>query len=91
MGIVPTDRTAMTPEESTAWQKVSESMKYEGDHYEAAVSWREERLRHGPLAEKRLKSTEQRLERKKSRGSQSISESYWPILREEVFSSSVIR
>ena len=47
-----------------AWHKVSESMKFDNDHYVIAVSWRDDQpslQKNRPLAEKRLKSTERKL------------------------------
>lgn len=42
MGITP-PKPVMTPDESVAWHKVSESIKLENDHYVEAVPWRNER------------------------------------------------
>ena len=52
------------PDEMVAWRKVSESMKFDNDHYVIAVSWRDDRpslQKNRPLADKRLKSTERKL------------------------------
>ena len=54
----------MTPEDKLAWNKVSKSLKFDGEHYEVAVPWREERPQlpnNLPMAKKRLVSTERRL------------------------------
>ena len=63
MGIMPS-RPVMTPDESVAWRKVSESTKFENDHCVLAVPWWDDRpslQNNRPLAEKRLKSTERKL------------------------------
>ena len=54
----------MTPDEKLAWTKVSESVKFNGQHYEVAVPWRDGRLKLAPnssLAKQRLDSTERKL------------------------------
>ena len=63
MGITPSG-PAMSPDESVAMQKVSESLTYEDGHYVVAVPWRDQRPKlsnNRPLAEQRLKSTERKL------------------------------
>lgn len=65
MGIMPS-RPVMTPDESVAWRKVSESTKFENDHCVVGVPWWDDRpslQNNRPLAEKRLKSTERKLVR----------------------------
>ena len=51
----------MLPDENLAWKKVSESMKFDGQHYKVAVPWRNDRPNLPPnvtLAKQRLISTE---------------------------------
>ena len=43
-----TSSPAMSPEENIAWSKVSESMHFNGHHYEVAVPWREDRPKLPP-------------------------------------------
>ena len=64
-GITPL-RSVMTSDESVAWHKVSTSIQLENGHYIVFVPWPDERPslpNNRPLAEKRLESTEQKLER----------------------------
>ena len=54
----------MTPDEKLAWTKVSESVNFNGQHYEVAVPWRDGRPKLAPnssLAKQRLDSTERKL------------------------------
>ena len=54
----------MTPDEKLAWTKVSESVNFNGQHYEVAVPWRDGRPKLTPnssLAKQRLDSTERKL------------------------------
>ena len=47
-----------------AWDKVNKSLKFNGQHYEVAVPWRDERqqlLNNLSMAKKRLVSTERKL------------------------------
>ena len=63
IGIVTTE-PQLTPEDQLAWNKVSKSLKFDGEHYEVAVPWREDRPQlpnNLPMAKKRLVSTERRL------------------------------
>ena len=63
IGIVPTG-PQLTPEDKLAWDKVNKSLKFNGQHYEVAVPWRDERPQQPnnlPMARKRLVSTERRL------------------------------
>ena len=63
MGIIPTG-PQLTPEDKLAWDKVNKSLKFNGQHYEVAVPWRDERPQlpnNLPMARKRLVCTEQRL------------------------------
>ena len=79
MGITP-PRPVMTPDESSAWRKVSKSMKFENDRYVVAVPWRDDRPslpNNRPLAEKRLESTERKLAKNPE-----IAESYQKIIKE---------
>jgi hypothetical protein len=53
----------MTPDEKLAWTKVSESVNFNGQHYEVAVPWRDGRPKLAPnssLAKQRLDSTERK-------------------------------
>ncbi|CAB3981675.1 Hypothetical predicted protein [Paramuricea clavata] len=62
--ITPTRESLMTPEEKLAWGKVSQSMKFDGKHYEVAVPWKENRPNlptNLPMAKQRLLSTEKKL------------------------------
>ena len=79
MGITP-PRPVMTPDESSAWRKVSKSMMFENDRYVVAVPWRDDRPslpNNRPLAEKRLESTERKLAKNPE-----IAESYQKIIKE---------
>ena len=79
MGITP-PRPVMTPDESSAWRKVSKSMKFENDRYVVAVPWRDDRPslpNNRLLAEKRLESTERKLAKNPE-----IAESYQKIIKE---------
>ena len=79
MGITP-PKPAMTSDESVAWHKVSESIKFENDHYVVAVPWRNERPslpNNRPLAERRLESTERKLEKNPE-----IADSYQKVIKE---------
>jgi len=63
IGIIPTG-PQLTPEDKLAWDKVNKSLKFNGQHYEVAVPWRDERPQlpnNLPMARKRLVSTERRL------------------------------
>ena len=54
----------MSPDEKLAWEKVSESVRFDGQHYEVAVPWHNDRPRlppNGALAKQRLISTENKL------------------------------
>ena len=58
------DRPAMGPDESRAWDKVSNSLRFEDGHYVVAVPWKDERPvlpNNKPAAEKRLISIERKL------------------------------
>ncbi|KAL9987286.1 hypothetical protein ACROYT_G001568 [Oculina patagonica] len=64
IGITPTGQQQLTPEDKLAWDKVNKSLKFNGQHYEVAVPWREERPQlpdNLPMAKKRLVSTERKL------------------------------
>ena len=64
VGITPTRESLMTPEEKLAWGKVSQSMKFDGKHYEVTVPWKEDRPNlptNLPMAKQRLLSTEKKL------------------------------
>ena len=43
IGITPNQEALMTPDEKSAWQKVNESLKFDGKHYEVPVPLKEER------------------------------------------------
>ena len=63
IGIMTTE-PQLTPEDKLTWNKVSKSLKFDGDHYEVAVPCREDRPQwpdNLPMAKKRLVSTERRL------------------------------
>ena len=79
MGITPL-RSVMTSDESVAWHKVSTSIQFENGHYVVAVPWRNERPNlpnNRPLAEKRLESTERKLEKNPE-----IAETYQKVIEE---------
>ena len=79
MGITPL-RSVMTSDESVAWHKVSTSIQFENGHYVVAVPWRNERPNlpnNRPLAEKRLESTERKLEKNPE-----IAEAYQKVIEE---------
>ena len=79
MGITP-PKPAMTSDESVAWHKVSQSIKFENDHYVVAVPWRNERPslpNNRSLAERRLESTERKLEKNPE-----IADSYQKVIKE---------
>ena len=64
IGIIPTRESLMTPEEKLAWVKVSKSLKFDGEHYEIVVPWKEDRPdlpSNLPMAKQRLLSTEKKL------------------------------
>ena len=64
IGITPSGQHHLTPEDKLAWKKVTNSLKFDGQHYEAAVPWRDERLQlpnNLPMAKKRLVSTKRKL------------------------------
>ena len=61
--IIPTG-PQLTPEDKLAWDKVNKVLKFNGQHYEVAVPWRDERPQlpnNLPMARKRLVSTKRRL------------------------------
>lgn len=64
IGIISTGQQQLTPEDKLAWDKVNKSLKFNGQHYEVAVPWRDERQQlpnNLPMAKKRLVSTERKL------------------------------
>jgi len=64
IGIISTGQPQLTPEDKLAWDKVNKSLKFNGQHYEVAVPWRDERPQlpnNLPMAKKRLVSTERKL------------------------------
>ena len=64
IGITTTGQLHLTPEDKLAWDKVNNSLKFDGQHYEVAVPWRDERPQlpnNLPMAKKRLVSTERKL------------------------------
>ena len=63
VGIIST-APQLTPEHKLAWDKVNKSLKFNGQHYNVAVPWRDERPplpNNLPMAKKRLMSTERKL------------------------------
>ena len=79
MGITP-PKPVMTADESVAWHKVSESIKFENDNYVVAVPWQNERPNlpnNRPLVEKHLESTEQKLSKNPE-----IADSYQKVIKE---------
>ena len=44
VGVIPARESLMIPEENISWLKVSNSLKFDGEHYEVAVPWKEDRL-----------------------------------------------
>jgi len=70
----------MTSDESVAWHKVSTSIQFENGRYVVAVPWWNERPSlptNRPLAEKRLESTERKLEKNPE-----IAEAYQKVIEE---------
>ena len=64
IGITTTGQLHLTPEDKLAWDKVNNSLKFDGQHYAVAVLWRDERLQlpnNLPMPKKRLVSTERKL------------------------------
>ena len=64
IGITTTRQQHLTPEDKWAWEKVNNSLKFDGQHYEVAVPWRDERPQlpnNLLMAKKRLVSTERKL------------------------------
>ena len=79
IAITPAD-PQLTPEEKLAWAKVSKSFKFNGELYEVAVSWREERPKlpnNLLIAKKRLVSTERKLMKDKQ-----VAASYQQVLND---------
>ena len=75
IGIKP-PKPAMTFDESAAWHKGSESIKFENDHYVVAVPWPNERPslpNNRPLAERRLEPHSENPE---------IADSYQEVIKE---------
>lgn len=63
IGILPS-KQQLTPDEQTAWEKVSESRIFDGKRYQVAVPWKKERpllVSNRPLAERRLRQVERKL------------------------------
>ena len=63
IGIISTE-PQLTPEDKLAWNKVNKSLKFNGEHHEVAVPWRDERPQlpnNLPMAKKGLVSTERKL------------------------------
>ena len=70
----------MTSDESVAWHKVSTSIQFENGRYVVAAPWRNERPslpNNRPLAEKRLESTERKVEKNPE-----IAEAYQKVIEE---------
>lgn len=64
IGITTTRQQHLTLEDKLAWDKVNNPLKFDGQHYEVAVLWRDERPQlpnNLPMAKKRLVSTERKL------------------------------
>ena len=64
IGITPECSVGLNPEEKLAWRKVSESIKFNGERYEVAVPWRNERPslpENRGMAERRLQLVERKL------------------------------
>ena len=79
MGITPLT-SVMTCDESVAWHKVSSSIQFENGHYVVAVPWQDVRPslpNNRALAEKRLESTERKLEKNPE-----IAEAYQKVIEE---------
>ena len=79
MGITP-PKPSMTSDESVAWHKVSQSIKFENDLYVVAVPWQNERPslpNNRRLAERRLESTGRKLE-----NTPEIADSYQKVMKE---------
>ena len=79
MRIIPLT-SVMTCDESVVWHKVSSSIQFENGHYVVAVPWQDERPslpNNRALAEKRLESTERKLEKNTE-----IAEAYQKVIEE---------
>ena len=81
IGVTASSVTEMTPVEKMAWKKAQSSMRFNGVRYEIAVPWKDDRPKlpnNILMAEKRLKSVEQKLLRdgELARAYQGIIEDY---------------
>ena len=64
IGITKSAAAEMTPSEKLAWEKVRNSLRFDGTHYEIAVPWKNCRPQlpnNRLMAKNRLKSVEQKL------------------------------
>ena len=58
------ENSGMTPDERFAWKKVEQSLTYNGERYEVAVPWKNERPsleNNRPIAKRRLRLVENKL------------------------------
>ena len=63
IGITPQVEQPLSPEEKLAFDKVNESIRFDGERYEVAVPWKHERPElpsNRQMAEKRLRTVEKK-------------------------------
>ena len=82
IGILPpsAEPIARNPDEKLALKKVTESLMFDGEHYEVAVPWKGDRpnlMNNRSQAEKRLYSTEQKLQ-----GNNDVRKAYQKVIEE---------
>ena len=81
IGITPQVEQPLSPEEKLAFDKVNESIRFDGERYEVAVPWKHERPELPPnrqMAEKRLHTVEKKLmqDEKLAQAYQSVVDDY---------------
>ena len=80
-GITPQVEQPLSPEEKVAFDKVNESIRFDGERYEVAVPWKHERSKLLPnrqMAEKRLHTVDKKLmkDEKLAQAYQSVVDDY---------------
>ena len=91
IGITPQVEQPLSPEEKLAFDKVNESIRFDGERYEVAVPWKHERPELPPnrqMAEKRLHTVEKKLmqDEKLAQAYQSVVDDnfpHFPVVRPE--------
>ena len=89
IGITTTGQQHLTPEDKLAWDKFNNSLKFDGQHYEVAVLWRDEKPQlpnNLPMAKKRLVSTERKLMKDKE-----IAVAYQQVLNDYLYNKYIRR